>query len=113
MTLTIVLSYNLGLNESNFHADSGLDKVGRPIYLDLHNCQFSSLPKMTFEPILDAHPSTSLYLMGNPLVCDERVGWLKQRRVDFESRVRGANCVNDPGQTVFNSTLVPLPSISS
>ena len=63
-----------------------------------------SLPEETFLGFLMANPNNVLTLDRNPIVCDSRVKWLKDRSTEFETRVDGADCINDVGQTVFTLT---------
>ena len=45
-------------------------------------------------------------LLRDPLLCDSRLKWLKDRVWEFQNRVLHANCNNDKGQTAFTSTLI-------
>lgn len=103
---TIHLNSNY-LNEDSFHPNSGLSNPGRWTNLNLEKNDFTTLPASIFEPFFDSNPANLLLARGNPLFCDSRVSWLKKRREELESRVLFANCENDQGNTVFNSTLVP------
>ena len=104
--LNIYLHGNRNLTENSFHPNSGLDRIKRRVSLDLEYTGISSLPAPIFETFLDAHPGNSMDLLSTPLICDGRVKWLKDRRAEFENLVPYASCANDPGQTIFNSTLV-------
>ena len=106
--LRMILDHNK-LNESSFHPNSGISRAGRKTDLNLNYNYITTLPAPIFETFLDAHPSNILELYGNPLICDERLSWIKSRRdePEFQARVTFANCDNDPGYTVFNSNLIP------
>jgi len=106
-----VLYINLGgnkLNETSFHPNSGIARAGRKTTLFLEDNQITTLPAPIFESFLDAHPQNSLGLgLGNPLICDERLSWLKSRRGEFEPRVTKVKCSNDRSHTIFDSNLIP------
>jgi hypothetical protein len=94
------------LTSENIHKDHGLDKISPPVRLYIQNNQLDTLSADIFESFLRAEKNSATFL-GNRIICDERVKWLKDEREFFESRVAGADCVNDIGATVFTSTLIP------
>lgn len=105
-TLLINLSKNKDLTANSFHPNSGLDRIQRPVALNLNTCNISTLPAQIFEKFLEAHPGNSLSLYVNPLVCDSRLKWLKDRAGEFKNRVEEAYCKNDRGSNIFNSNLI-------
>ena len=104
--LYISFYLNVNLTQSSFHPNSGLDRTKRRVYLNLQGTRISSLPAPIFEKFLDAHSENALNLRHTPLICDEKVKWLKDRKEEFENVVEYPFCSNDPGQTIFNSTLI-------
>jgi len=87
--------------------ENGLFYTQRPIFLDISYNKFDHFSQENFEPFLNAHDTNQMYVNNNPLICDERMKWLKDQSNKFESRVLKAYCSNDYGNTVFNSTLIP------
>lgn len=87
--------------------ENGLFYTQRPIFLDISYNKFVHFSQENFEPFLNAHDTNQMYVSNNPLICDERMKWLKDQRNKFESKVLNAYCSNDRGNTVFNSTLIP------
>lgn len=87
--------------------ENGLFYTQRPIFLDISYNKFDHFSQENFEPFLNAHDRNEMYVSNNPLICDERMKWLKDQSNKFESKVFNADCLNDNGNTVFNSTLIP------
>jgi len=104
-TLNIQIQGN-NLTDERIHPNHGLDKTGRPVNLALNQNQFVFLSKVNFEPFLLADERNSISAAGNNFTCDQRMKWLKERRETLEKRVTGVDCQNDPGQTIFTTSLV-------
>lgn len=86
--------------------ENGLFYTQRPIYLDITANKLDHLSQESFEPFLNAHDKNKISVNNNPLICDERMKWLKDQRDKFELKVTNAFCSNDKGNTVFNTTLI-------
>lgn len=96
------------LNDTTINMkENGLFNTQRPIFLDISYNRFDHFSQESFEPFLNAHIGNQMYVSNNPLICDQRMKWLKDQRNEFESKVSNAFCSNDRGNTVFNSTLIP------
>jgi hypothetical protein len=104
-TLTIYLGFN-NLTSNSFHFNHKLDAISTGVRLIVRNNQIDALDSYVFEPFLLKTRNT-LDVTGNPIICNGRAKWLKDRKDFYESRVYNARCINDPGNTVFNSTLIP------
>jgi len=95
---------NNNLTETHL-SPSGLKGTKRRAEVDLTDNFFTTIPQSLFLEFLEENQTNSLDFERNQIQCDPRVEWLKERRGDFENRVR-APCANDPGKTVFTSQLV-------
>jgi len=103
--LSISFEWNQ-LTSEGIHENHGLDSTNyRPITLTLSGNHLTSLPEGTWRKFLEAHDENLIRVSTNPLVCGGGTRWLKENRIEFESKVEGANCENDPGKNVFTSDL--------
>jgi hypothetical protein len=102
----IILDSNRLNDESMNMAVNGLLSSDRPVVLYLNFNAFEFLSRANFEQFLLAHEDNEIMLAGNPLVCDERMKWLKDGKDVYQKHVINALCSNDPGHTVFNSPLI-------
>jgi len=103
---TIALEAN-NIVETSIHVNSGLARAGRETDLYLNSNKIKSLPQKIFETFLDADSGNALDLDDNPVICDQRLSWIKARRDELQSRVYPASCSNDPSHNVFDSDLIP------
>jgi hypothetical protein len=94
------------LDDYKIDPNHGFDKIPTlAISFDLNN--FTTISSPVFEPIVQADGYKAVYFESNGIVCDEKVKWLKDGKDLYETRVNGADCINDPGYSVFNSTKIP------
>jgi hypothetical protein len=94
------------LNETSLTPNLGFDKITYGLDLQLRENYFFTIPASVFEPILKNEKS-SINFYANPIICDERVKWLKDGKHIYESRVLNALCINDRGYNVFTSNKIP------
>jgi Leucine-rich repeat (LRR) protein len=104
--LNIYLGFNM-LTSASFDPNHGLDSIKARVSLGLQNNYIETLDKFVFETFLNK-TTNEMKLTNNPIICDSRVKWLKDRKSFYEPRVIDANCVNDPGNTIFNSSYVDM-----
>jgi hypothetical protein len=102
-----ILVDNCGLTVDRISPNHGLDSINSThgYGVDFSGNNLHTLPHSIFEKIL-RNPNTSLTVLRNPIICDSNVKWLKDEKEFFEKRVFGGQCVNDPGFTIFTSSLV-------
>jgi hypothetical protein len=103
---------NCSLDDDKISPDHGLNKNRQlAVHLDLTNNNFTTLSEKKFESLMYicTCPCTkcSLNIQNNPIVCDERVKWMKDQKDLFEQNVHLSYCSNDIGYTIFNSTKIP------
>lgn len=94
------------LNDESFHANHGLQFYKGETNLAIGLNKFEFLSREKFQPFLDVNPRNSMDCRDNQFVCDERMSWLKAGRDEYEKRVLYVDCVNQPGFSIFNTTLV-------
>jgi Leucine-rich repeat (LRR) protein len=95
------------MTEDVISADHGLEKLINGVDLNFDYNNLSTISANKFEKMLRSSENHKITYRNNPIVCDERVKWLKDEREFFEPKVWNTSCVNDPGKTVFTSTLIP------
>jgi hypothetical protein len=100
----ISLSVNRLADES-IHPLSGLESFGRQLFIYAQLNNFKSLSVERFGAILLADCRNYIYVGGNYFNCDDRMRWLKEHP-EFEKRVEGVDCRNDPGKTIFTTEIV-------
>jgi hypothetical protein len=104
-TLLIDLGGNK-ITSNKFSVHHKLETVNAIVYLNLNGNRMDTIDILTFKPFLQKYGNT-LYMSDNPIFCDGRVKWLKDEKNFYQPKVRDADCDNDPGKTVFTSSLVP------
>jgi len=99
---------NSSYRENIFGVKIGQKHVQKPVQLklDLSDNYLSSIPEIPFASFFSrkSKVGSELIVGGNPLVCDWRGKWLRERT--NLSLVRGFDCVNDPGESIFTSEFV-------
>jgi hypothetical protein len=103
--LDITLTYG-NLTSDMIHPNSGFGKIPGGSRMSLSMNNLATIPADVFGDYLKA-PENRIEIGNNQIFCDIRVKWLKDGKDRYERYLTGAKCVNDPGNTVFNSTLIP------
>jgi len=108
--LTINVDRNY-LSDGNIFYKNAFQSIRRPTKLILSNNNFVTLSEQNFLNYLLANRANELDLSGNTIICDGKMGWLKSLAAVFKDRVKGLDCINDPGKTVFDSDLTLLKMV--
>lgn len=103
---TVDLGQN-SLHDGVFPVNHGLERFNGTTSLSLWYNLFEFISEEKFAPFLRVNPENVIILSGNErIVCDERMQWLSDNREEYEGRVLGVDCSNDPGKTIFTTKLV-------
>ncbi|OQV16085.1 hypothetical protein BV898_09721 [Hypsibius exemplaris] len=100
--LTIDLSHNNLYNGQAVVSDPY--RVHRPIDLILAHNNYISVGTSNFLELLLADRTNTIDFTGNNWICSREMSWLKSAAVVFADRVKGLDCINDPGKTAFTSS---------